>query len=70
MLLLNISNIAILTVKGVNYHCIINDISKSNIIHLLKMLYLLIMGVYKMHATKINIKNQVNYHNKNLFKPR
>ena len=70
MLLLNISDIAILTVKGVNYHCIINDISKSNIIHLLKMLYLLIMGVYKMHATKINIKNQVNYHNKNLFKPR
>ena len=70
MLLLNISDIAILTVKGVNYHCIINDISKSNIIHLLKMLYLLIMGVYKMNATKINIKNQVHYHYKNLIKPK
>ena len=33
---LNISNIAIITVKGVNYCCIIHGISKCKAIHLLK----------------------------------
>ena len=36
MLCLNISNIAIVTVKGVDYHCIIHDISKSEAIRLLE----------------------------------
>ena len=32
----NINDIAILTVEGVDYHCIIHDISKSDAINLLK----------------------------------
>ena len=32
MLCLNLSDIAITTVKGVNYHCIIQDINKSEAI--------------------------------------
>ena len=36
MLCFNISNIAIITVKNVDYHCIIHNISKSEAIHLLK----------------------------------
>ena len=36
MLCLNISNIAINSVKRVDYCCIINDISKSEAIHLLE----------------------------------
>ena len=36
MVCLNISDIAIITVKGVDYHCIIHDISKSEEIHLSK----------------------------------
>ena len=36
MLCLNISNIAIITVKDVGYRCIIYGICKSEAIHLLK----------------------------------
>ena len=36
MLFVNISYIAMITVKGVGYLCIIQDISKSEAIHLLK----------------------------------
>ena len=36
MLCLNISNIAIVTVKGADYRCFINDISKSEAIHFLE----------------------------------
>ena len=36
MLCLDISSIAIVTVKGVDYRCIIHDISKSEAIHMLK----------------------------------
>ena len=36
MLHLNISDIAIITVKGVDYHCVIHGISKSEAIHLLQ----------------------------------
>ena len=36
MLCLNISDIAIITVKGVDYRCIIYDISKSEAIYLLE----------------------------------
>ena len=36
MLRLIINDIAIITVKGVDYHCIIHDISKSEAIHLLE----------------------------------
>ena len=36
MLCLNISNNAIITIKSVDYHCILNDISKSKAINLLQ----------------------------------
>ena len=36
ILCLNISNIAIVTVKGFDYRCTIHDISKSEAIHLLE----------------------------------
>ena len=36
LLCLNISNIAIITVKSTDYRCIIHDISKSEAIYLLK----------------------------------
>ena len=36
MLGLNLSDIAVITVKGVDYCCIIHDISKSEAIHLLE----------------------------------
>ena len=36
MLIVNISDIAIITVKGVHYRCIIHDIIKSKAINLLK----------------------------------
>ena len=36
MLYLNVSDIAIVSVKGVDYRCIIHDISKCEAIHLLK----------------------------------
>ena len=36
VLCLNISNFAIITVKGVDYCCIIHDINKSDGIHLLE----------------------------------
>ena len=36
ILCLNIIDIAIITVNGVDYGCIIHDISKSEVIHLLK----------------------------------
>ena len=36
MLSINISDIAIITVKNVTYHCIIHNISKSEAINLLK----------------------------------
>ena len=37
ILCVNISDIAIITVKGVDYHYIIYGLSKSDLIHLLKM---------------------------------
>ena len=36
MLSPNLSGIAVITVKGVDYRCIIQDISKSEAIHLLE----------------------------------
>ena len=36
MLSANLSDIAVITVKGVDYRCIIQDISKSEAIHLLE----------------------------------
>ena len=36
MLCLTVSNIAIITVKNIDYHCIIDNIGKSEAINLLK----------------------------------
>ena len=36
ILCLNINNVAIITVTGVGYYCIVHDISKSEAIHLLE----------------------------------
>ena len=51
MLSLNISDIAIIAVKGVDYHCISHSINKSEVIHLLE--YFVFddhEDIYKMHA--------------------
>ena len=61
MLCPNLSNITIVTVKGVNYCCSIHNISKSEAIHLLKILCLMIVDIYKSISNKstlINIKNE------------
>ena len=36
MLCLSINNMAIITGKGIDYYCIIHDITKSEVIHLLE----------------------------------
>ena len=36
MVIVNLSNIAILNIKGADYHCITNGISKNEAIHLLQ----------------------------------
>ena len=46
ILSVNISNIAIITVKNIDYRCIIHNISKSEAINLLKNLFLKIVGIY------------------------
>ena len=66
MLRLNISNIA---VEGVDYHYIIHDISKSEAYNLFKNSVFMIVGIYKMYAKEINIKNRVYiYYFDNLVK--
>ena len=47
MLYLNISDIAIITVKGIDYCCIIYGTSKSEAIHLLQSFVLDDVGIYK-----------------------
>ena len=65
----NISDIAIITVKGADYHCIILDISKSDATNLLENSCLMILDIYKMHFKEINIKNRVyNSYFDNLIK--
>ena len=69
MLCLNISDIAIITFKGVHYCCIIHDISQSAAIYLLGNSVLDDRGYISNTYQKINIKNQVNYHCEDLIKP-
>ena len=47
MLYLNISDIAIITVKGIDYCCIVYGTSKSEAIHLLQSFVLDDVGIYK-----------------------
>ena len=46
MLSVNVSNIATITTKNVDYRCVIHNISKSKGINLLKIMGLKIMGIY------------------------
>ena len=55
MLCFNLSDIAIISVKDLEYRSIFYGISKSEAINLLKKLCLVIVGIHKMH---INIKNR------------
>ena len=50
MLSVNISDIAIITVKGDDYCCIIHDISRSEAINLLKNSGLMIVDTYKKYC--------------------
>ena len=59
MLCLNINYAAITIVKSVDYCCTTHDISMSEAIHLLQNSMLDDRGIYKMHISKISIKNQV-----------
>ena len=70
MLCLNLRNISIITLEGVNYRGIIYQISKSEAVHLLENSVLEGCGIYKqMHIKETNIKNRVyNYYVDNLIK--
>ena len=59
MLSLSIGDIAIITVKAVDYCRAVHELSKSEAINLLKSLCLIIVDVYKMHVKEIKIKNLV-----------
>ena len=61
MFCVNLGNNAIITVKGDNYCCIIYEISKSEAINLLEILYLMIVGIYEIHIK--NIKIDIRVHN-------
>ena len=49
----NISDIAIIIVKGANYLCIIHGISKSEANNFLEILCLMIVGIYNMPKKSI-----------------
>ena len=61
MCCLNISDIIIITFKGIDYLCIIEDISKSDAIYLSENYVLDDRGYIKMHIKEINIKNRAYY---------
>ena len=59
----DISNIAIiLAVQGVDCHCIIYGVRKSD-----EILYLMILEIYQIYLTEINMKKQ-NYYFDNFIK--
>ena len=63
MLRLKRNNITIITVKGIDYRCIIHDISISDVIHLLENSVLHDCRYIKMHFKELNIKNRIyNYY--------
>ena len=59
ILSLNISKITIITVKYVDCHCIIHNISKSAAISLLKNLCLKLVGIYKNVYPKIQYQKSI-----------
>ena len=70
MLYININDIPIVIVKNVDYCCIDYDISKSEVINLLKKFSTWKSLIHmKMQIKEINIKNRVyNYYFDNLIK--
>ena len=48
----NLNDIPIITVKNIDYHFMIHNISKSEAINLLKILFLKIVGIYKKYCPK------------------
>ena len=65
----HVSDIVIITVKGVDYHCIIHSISKSESIYLIENSVLNDRGCIQNACQRINIKNRVyNYYFGNLVK--
>ena len=70
MLYFNISDVIFITVKNVDYHCIIHDISKSEAIYLLKNFVLENRDyIKKIQIKEINIRNRVyNYYLYSLIK--
>ena len=70
MLYFNISDVIFITVKNVDYHCIIHDISKSEAIYLLKNFVLENRDyIKKIQIKEINIRNRVyNYYLYGLIK--
>ena len=69
MLCFNLSDIVITSVKSVDYHCITMTLANLKQFIYWKILYLMVMGIYKMHIKEINIKSRVcNYYFDNLIK--
>ena len=56
MFYLRISNIAVITVTGLDYYCIIYDMANRKQFICFKIEYLNIVGICKMH---VNIKNRI-----------
>ena len=56
MLSLNLSDIAVINVKNVHYRCIFYSVGKSEVIHSLRNLHLMTVGIYKIH---VSIKDRI-----------
>ena len=50
MVVMMLSDIAIITVKDVDYRCIIHKIDKYEAINFLKILHLMVVGIYKKYC--------------------
>ena len=69
MLCLNLSDIAIITVKNIDYRLFFMKLANLKQFIFQKIMYLKTVGIYKMHSNKISIKNRVhNYHFDNLVR--
>ena len=70
ILCLNLCNLSIITVKGVDCYCIIDNIGKCKAIPSWKILHLTVVDILKiMHIKEINTKNWVyNYYIENFIK--
>ena len=58
LIFLNISNVTIVTAKGIDYYCIIHNFRKSVQFICCKIPCLMIVDIYKMHLKEIIIKKK------------